>query len=57
MVITSLSEVKTDLSFDLDFPCTNIQAEYVPLVIRLEILKELGEKKVLIIGDSQLVLK
>ncbi|XP_075500010.1 uncharacterized protein LOC142538587 [Primulina tabacum] len=49
--------VKIALSFNLDFPCTNNQAEYVALVIRLEILKDLGAKELLISGDSQLVLK
>ncbi|XP_075494140.1 uncharacterized protein LOC142531771 [Primulina tabacum] len=57
VVITSPAGVKTALSFNLDFPCTNNQAEYEALAIGLEILRDLGAKDVLIIGDSQLVLK
>ena len=48
---------KTTLSFNLDFECTNNQAEYEALVIGLEILQELKAENVLIMGDSQLVLK
>lgn len=48
---------KTVLSLNLDFTCTNNQAEYEALVIGLEILQELGAKEVVITGDSQLVLK
>ncbi|XP_075486372.1 uncharacterized protein LOC142525978 [Primulina tabacum] len=57
VVITSPTGVKTALSFNLDFQCTNNQAEYEALVIGLEILRDLGARDVLIIGDSQLVLK
>ncbi|XP_073049441.1 uncharacterized protein [Primulina eburnea] len=57
IVITSPRGVKTALSFNLDFPCTNNQAEYEALVIGLEILKDLGARELLISGDSQLVLK
>ncbi|XP_075515608.1 uncharacterized protein LOC142550256 [Primulina tabacum] len=57
IVITSPRGVKTALSFNLGFPCTNNQAEYEALVIGLEILKDLGAKELLISGDSQLVLK
>ena len=41
----------------MDFECTNNQAEYEALIIGLEILHDLGAKEVLIIGDSQLVIK
>ncbi|XP_073294467.1 uncharacterized protein [Primulina huaijiensis] len=57
VVITSPTRIKTVLSFNLDFSGTNNQAEYEALVIGLEILQDLGAKDVLIIGDSQLVLK
>ncbi|XP_075478796.1 uncharacterized protein LOC142519646 [Primulina tabacum] len=57
VVITSPMGIKTTLLFNLDFSCTNNQAEYETLVIGLEILRDLGAKDVLIIGDSQLVLK
>ncbi|CAL2228521.1 unnamed protein product [Prunus armeniaca] len=48
---------RTRYSFQLDFDCTNNQAEYVALIIGLEILKELGVKSVAVMGDSMLVLK
>ncbi|XP_073125417.1 uncharacterized protein [Henckelia pumila] len=57
VVIISPTEVKTTLSFNLDFPCTNNQAEYEALVIGLEILKNLQAKNIQVIGDSQLVLR
>ena len=56
IVIISPSEVKTTLSFNMAFRCTNNQVEYESLVIGLEILLELGEKDIRVIGDSQLVL-
>ena len=49
--------VKTTLSFNLAFECTNNEAEYEALVIGLEILLELEVKDVRVIGDSQLVLR
>ena len=48
--------VRTTLSFNLAFECTNKRVEYEALVIGLEILLELGEKDVQVIEDSQLVL-
>ena len=55
--IISPKGIKTTLSFNLAFKCTNNQAEYEVLVINLEILMELGAQEVHIIGDSQLVLQ
>ena len=57
IVIISLRGVKTTLSFNLSFECTNNQAKYEALVIGLEILLELRAKDVRVIGDSQLVLR
>ena len=57
VVITSPEGTKTALSFNLDFECTNNQAEYEALIIGLQILQDLGAKEILVIGDSQLVLK
>ena len=48
--------VKTTLSFNLAFGCTNNQAECEALVIGLEILLDLGAKEVQVIGYSQLAL-
>ncbi|XP_004289360.1 PREDICTED: uncharacterized protein LOC101296525 [Fragaria vesca subsp. vesca] len=42
-------------SFQLDFKCTNNQAEYEALIIGLEILLNLGVREVQIFGDSLLV--
>ncbi|XP_050222462.1 uncharacterized protein LOC126672550 [Mercurialis annua] len=57
IIIVSPSGAKTSLSFNLDFECTNNQSEYEALIIGLEILLDLGAKKVKIIGDSQLVIR
>ena len=42
IVIISPKGIKTTLSFNLTFKCTNNQAEYEALVIILEILLKLG---------------
>ena len=52
IVIISPKEIKTALSFNLTFKCTNNQAKYEALVIDLEILLELGAQEVHIIRDS-----
>ena len=56
IVIISPKGIKTTLSFNLAFKCTNNQAEYKTLVISLEIFMELKAQVVHIIGDSQLVI-
>ncbi|XP_061996752.1 uncharacterized protein LOC133714613 [Rosa rugosa] len=43
-------------SFQLEFKCTNNQAEYEALIIGLEVLLELGVRDVQIRGDSLLVI-
>ena len=55
-MIILLRVVKTTLSFNLSFECTNNQAKYEALVIGLEILLEVRAKDVQVIGDSQSVL-
>ena len=57
IVVISPKGIKTTLSFNLAFKCTNNQTEYEALMIGLEILLELGTQEVLINGDSQLVLR
>ena len=57
IVIISLKGMKTTLSFNLAFKCTNNQDECEALVIGLEILMELGAQEVHTIRDSQLVLR
>ena len=56
-VIISPKGIKTTLSFNLVFKCTNNQVEYEASVIGLEILLELRAQEIHIIGDSQLVLR
>ncbi|KAM5551438.1 hypothetical protein ABKV19_026329, partial [Rosa sericea] len=43
-------------SFQLEFQCTNNQAEYEALLIGLEVLLEMGIRDVQILGDSLLVI-
>ena len=57
IVIISPKGIKTTLSFNLAFKCTNNQAEYEALAIILEILMELGAQEIHIIEDSQLVFR
>ncbi|GKV05136.1 hypothetical protein SLEP1_g17178 [Rubroshorea leprosula] len=57
VVVISPSRLKTQMSFQLDFDCTNNQAEYEALIIGLEMLVELRVSMVEVIRDSQLVLK
>ncbi|GKV06953.1 hypothetical protein SLEP1_g18770 [Rubroshorea leprosula] len=57
VVVISPSGLKTQMSFQLDFNCTNHQAEYEALIIGLEMLVELKVSMVEVIGDSQLVLR
>ncbi|XP_050218777.1 uncharacterized protein LOC126669364 [Mercurialis annua] len=45
------------LSFRLQFECTNNQAEYEALIFGFEILAELGAKAISVKGDSLLVIK
>ncbi|XP_050211463.1 uncharacterized protein LOC126661652 [Mercurialis annua] len=47
IIIVSPSGAKTSLSFNLDFECTNNQSEYEALLIGLEILLDLGAKKLI----------
>ena len=56
IVVIQPKGIKTTLSFNLAYKCTNNKDEYEALVISLEILLELGAQEVHIIGDYQLVL-
>ena len=44
-------------SYKLAFDCSNNEAEYEALIVGLKILKKLGAKKILVYGDSELVIK
>ena len=57
IVIISPKGIKTTLSFNLAFKCTNNKDEYEALMTDLEILMELRAQEVHIIRDSQLVLQ
>ncbi|CAL2255640.1 unnamed protein product [Prunus armeniaca] len=56
VVIESPQGQRWQFAFQLDFKCTNNQAEYEALIIGLEILKEMKATRVLVYGDSQLVI-
>ncbi|CAL9019148.1 unnamed protein product, partial [Prunus brigantina] len=56
VVIESPQGQRWQFAFQLDFRCTNNQAEYEELIIGLEILREMKATRVLVYGDSQLVI-
>ncbi|XP_021823317.1 uncharacterized protein LOC110764618 [Prunus avium] len=56
VVIESPQGQRWKFAFQLDFKCTNNQDEYEALIIGLEILKEMKATRVLVYGDSQLVI-
>ncbi|XP_021819566.1 uncharacterized protein LOC110761406 [Prunus avium] len=56
VVIESPQGQRWQFAFQLDFKCTNNQAEYEALIIGIEILKEMKATRVLVYGDSQLVI-
>ncbi|CAL8992599.1 unnamed protein product [Prunus brigantina] len=56
VVIESAQGQRWQFAFQLDFRCTNNQAEYEALIIGLEILREMKATRVLVYGDSQLVI-
>ncbi|XP_021800345.1 uncharacterized protein LOC110744669 [Prunus avium] len=56
VVIQSPQGQRWQFAFQLDFKCTNNQAEYEALIIGHEILKEMKATRVLVYGDSQLVI-
>ncbi|CAL9001603.1 unnamed protein product [Prunus brigantina] len=56
VVIESPQGQRWQFAFQLDFRCTNNQAEYEALIIGLEILREMKATRVLVYGDSQLVI-
>ena len=44
-------------AFKLDFTCTNNITEYEALILGLHLLKKLGAKRIVVQGDSKLVIK
>ena len=57
MLIISLGKIPKKNKYKIKGPCWNNKAEYKALIVDLEILLELGETKVEIIGDSELAVK
>ncbi|XP_068307484.1 uncharacterized protein [Pyrus communis] len=56
IVIQSPDHYRWYLSLKLDFNCTNNQAEYEALIIGLHVLHDLRASRVLVLGDSELVI-
>lgn len=44
-------------AFRLNFKCTNNMAEYEALILGLQIIRNIGAKRVSIMGDSELIIK
>jgi ribonuclease HI len=44
-------------SYKLNFQCTNNVAEYEALMLGLKLLKKVGAKKIMVRGDSELIIK
>ncbi|XP_024195658.1 uncharacterized protein LOC112198783 [Rosa chinensis] len=55
-VLENQASDRFSYSFQLEFKCTNNQAEYEALIIGLEVLLELGVRDVQVRGDSLLVI-
>ncbi|XP_061993664.1 uncharacterized protein LOC133711575 [Rosa rugosa] len=56
VVVETPEGQKFQFAFQLDFTCTNNQAEYEALIVGSEILQEMGARRVLVFGDSLLVI-
>ncbi|XP_024172204.1 uncharacterized protein LOC112178269 [Rosa chinensis] len=56
VILENLAGDRFSYSFQLEFQCTNNQAEYEALIIGLEVLLELGVKDIQFRGDSLLVI-
>ena len=44
-------------SYKIDFDCTNNEAEYEAMILAIMALKELQVKRVVLHGDSKLIIK
>ncbi|XP_028112928.1 uncharacterized protein LOC114311044 [Camellia sinensis] len=56
-VLISPNQIEVNLSYKLDFKCSNNEAEYEALILRLMAALHLGVSLVCIKGDSNLVVK
>ena len=56
-----IKNIETDHSeghaFRLNFKCTNNMAEYEVLILGLQIIRNKGGKRIMVMGDSELVIK
>ena len=43
-------------SYKLVFECTNNMAEYESLILGLKVLEELGAKRIVVLGDFELII-
>ena len=57
IVITSPDRVESKYMCSLDLQCSNNQAEYQALILRLRPLLTMDAKVIKILGDSQLMIK
>lgn len=57
VVIISPNKIPTTLQYKVEGICSNNKVEYEALIAGLEMLLELGETRVEIMGDSELVIK
>lgn len=57
MLIILSDNLPTQFKYKIDGPCSNNEAEYEALISSLEILLNLGEKRVENTGESELVIK
>ena len=55
-IISPIRDFKA-LSYKLTFECTNNVVEYKALLLGLNTLKGMGEKRIEVFGDSKLVVK
>ena len=54
-IISPIRDFKA-LSYKLNFECTNNVAKYEALLLGLNALKDMGAKRVQVMGDSKLVI-
>ena len=55
IVLSKSTGETVGMSFKLDFPCTNNMAEYEAYLTGLAVAREMGIKRLRVIGDSNLV--